>query len=143
MEDNHAIRFVKNDDGGFEFAYFGIFDGHGGAEASKFARDNLLDEITKYESFWSDNDDDILEAIKTGFIDAHHGMWRVVGEFVWCCSVQTTDRHAWITLKLQGPYIFFVKSSFYDQFGHYSASHQILNILYSSVLTKRRSLSRI
>ncbi|OWF55990.1 uncharacterized protein LOC110452869 [Mizuhopecten yessoensis] len=81
MEDNHAIRFVKNDEGGFEFAYFGIFDGHGGSEASMFARDNLLDEITKYESFWSDNDDDILEAIKTGFIDAHHGMWRVVDKW--------------------------------------------------------------
>ncbi|XP_033747206.1 uncharacterized protein LOC117332422 [Pecten maximus] len=81
MEDNHAIRFVKNDEGGFEFAYFGIFDGHGGSEASMFARDNLLDEITKYESFWSDNDDDILEAIKTGFIDVHHGMWRVVDKW--------------------------------------------------------------
>lgn len=81
MEDNHAIRFVKNDEGGFEFAYFGIFDGHGGSEASTFARDNLLDEITKYESFWSDKDDDILEAIKTGFIDVHHGMWRVVDKW--------------------------------------------------------------
>ncbi|XP_060064593.1 protein phosphatase 1D-like [Ylistrum balloti] len=81
MEDNHAIRFVKNDEGGFEFAYFGIFDGHGGSEASMFARDNLLDEITKYESFWSDKDADILEAIKTGFIDVHHGMWRVVDKW--------------------------------------------------------------
>lgn len=80
MEDNHAIRFVKNNDGGFEFAYFGIFDGHGGEEASKFARDHLLDEITKYDYFWSDNDNEILEAIRYGFLDVHHAMWRQVGK---------------------------------------------------------------
>lgn len=79
MEDRHAIRFVKNDEGGFEFAYFGIFDGHGGGEASKYARDYLLDEITKYDCFWSDNDDDILFAIKSAFMDTHFGMWKEVG----------------------------------------------------------------
>lgn len=76
MEDRHAIRFVKNDEGGFEFAYFGIFDGHGGGEASKYARDYLLDEITKYDCFWSDNDEDILYAIKSAFLDTHYGMWK-------------------------------------------------------------------
>lgn len=81
MEDTHAIRFVKNDEGGFEFAYFGIFDGHGGGEASKFAREHLLDEITKYECFWNDNDEDVLHAIKSGFLDVHFAMWREVGEF--------------------------------------------------------------
>jgi hypothetical protein len=45
--------------------------GHGGGEASKFARDHLLDEITKYECFWNDNDDDVLHAIKSGFLDVH------------------------------------------------------------------------
>ena len=80
MEDTHAIKFVKNDEGGFEFAYFGIFDGHGGGEASKFARDHLLDEITKFECFWNDNDDDVLHAIKSGFLDVHLAMWREVGE---------------------------------------------------------------
>ncbi|XP_071179621.1 uncharacterized protein [Mytilus edulis] len=78
MEDTHAIRFVKNDEGGFEFAYFGIFDGHGGGEASKFAREHLLDEITKYECFWNDNDEDVLHAIKSGFLDVHFAMWREV-----------------------------------------------------------------
>ena len=82
MEDNHSIRFVKNEEGGFEFAYFGIFDGHGGAEASKFARDHLLEEITKYDSFWSENDDDVLFAIKSGFIDTHFAMWKEVGKLV-------------------------------------------------------------
>ncbi|XP_045171809.2 uncharacterized protein LOC123533902 [Mercenaria mercenaria] len=81
MEDRHAIRFVKNDEGGFEFAYFGIFDGHGGGEASKYARDYLLDEITKYDCFWSDNDDDILFAIKSAFMDTHLGMWKEVDKW--------------------------------------------------------------
>ena len=80
MEDRHAIRFVKNDEGGFEFAYFGIFDGHGGGEASKYARDYLLDEITKYDCFWSDNDEDILYAIRSAFLDTHYGMWKEVGK---------------------------------------------------------------
>ena len=82
MEDKHSIRFVKNDEGGFEFAYFGIFDGHGGGEASKYARDHLLNEITKYDCFWSDNDDDILYAIKSAFLDTHYGMWKEVGRFI-------------------------------------------------------------
>lgn len=81
MEDRHSIRFVKNDEGGFEFAYFGIFDGHGGGEASKYARDYLLDEITKYDCFWSDNDDDILFAIKSAFMDTHLGMWKEVDKW--------------------------------------------------------------
>ena len=81
MEDKHSIRFVKNDEGGFEFAYFGIFDGHGGGEASKYARDHLLNEITKYDCFWSDNDDDVLYAIKSAFLDTHYGMWKEVGRF--------------------------------------------------------------
>ncbi|KAL5016493.1 hypothetical protein ScPMuIL_006082 [Solemya velum] len=78
MEDTQAIRFVKNDEGGFEFAYFGIFDGHGGGEASKFAKQYLLDEITKYDCFWSEDDEDIMWAIRAGFLDTHFAMWKEV-----------------------------------------------------------------
>lgn len=98
MEDTHAIKFVKKDSRDYEFAYFGIFDGHGGPEASRFARDHLLDEITKYEQFWSDNDDDVLFAIKSGFLDTHHAMWKELGKishataesdfFVCCCCCE-------------------------------------------------------
>lgn len=80
MEDNHAIKFVKKDNRDYEFAYFGIFDGHGGPEASRFARDNLLNEITKYDQFWNDIDEDVLFAIKSGFLDTHQGMWKELGE---------------------------------------------------------------
>lgn len=80
MEDYHAIKFVKKDDRDYEFAYFGVFDGHGGSEASRFARDNLLNEITKYDQFWTDNDEDILFAIRSGFLDTHQAMWKELGE---------------------------------------------------------------
>lgn len=79
MEDRYSVHFQKNDEGKFEYAYFGIFDGHGGAEAAKFARDNLRDEIVKYPSFYSENDDEVLLAIKAGFLDTHHKMWKELG----------------------------------------------------------------
>ena len=83
MEDYHAIKFVKKDDRDYEFAYFGIFDGHGGPEASRFARDNLLSEITKYDQFWTDNDEDIMFSIRSGFLDTHQAMWKELGEYVY------------------------------------------------------------
>ncbi|XP_046579374.1 protein phosphatase 1D-like isoform X1 [Haliotis rubra] len=81
MEDTHATRFIRQDGKDYEFAYFGIFDGHGGPEASRFARDNLLDEITKYGAFWSENDEDIMWAIRNGFLDTHQAMWREVDKW--------------------------------------------------------------
>ena len=83
MEDYHAIKFIKKDDRDYEFAYFGIFDGHGGPEASRFARDNLLNEITKYEQFWTDNDEDIMFAIRSGFLDTHQLMWKELGKCIY------------------------------------------------------------
>lgn len=81
MEDNHVIKFLKKDTEDYEFAYFGIFDGHGGPEASAFCKDNLLNEITKYEGFWTDDDDQVLAAVRKGFLDTHHAMWNVLGKF--------------------------------------------------------------
>lgn len=91
MEDTQAIRFVKNDEGGFEFAYFGIFDGHGGGEASKFAKQYLLDEITKYDCFWSEDDEDIMWAIRAGFLDTHFAMWKEVGKADFQCFLYQYD----------------------------------------------------
>ncbi|CAG5128621.1 unnamed protein product [Candidula unifasciata] len=78
MEDNHVIKFLKKDTEDYEFAYFGIFDGHGGPEASTFCKDNLLNEITKYSGFWTDDDEQVLQAIKKGFLDTHNAMWNVL-----------------------------------------------------------------
>ena len=90
MEDTHSSQFIKCGGKEYEFAYFGIFDGHGGAEASKFARENLLDEITKYDCFWSDNDEDVMYAIKYGFLDTHYAMWKELGKIIDSCRKRSS-----------------------------------------------------
>ena len=82
MEDNHVIKFLKKNTDDYEFAYFGIFDGHGGPEASAFCRDNLLNEITKYDGFWTNDDSQVLSAIRKGFLDTHNAMWNVIGKLI-------------------------------------------------------------
>lgn len=83
MEDRYAVHFERNEKGVVEFGYFGVFDGHGGAEAAKFARDRLLEEITKYDEFWTDDDENVCQAIKAGFLDTHKAMWKERGKCLW------------------------------------------------------------
>lgn len=59
-----------------EYAFFGIYDGHGGVEAASFAKEHLMETIIKHKNFWSDNDEDVLRAIKDGYIATHYAMWR-------------------------------------------------------------------
>ncbi|KAL1284861.1 Protein phosphatase 1D [Trichinella pseudospiralis] len=79
MEDRFSVRcctkFTRNRDG---YAYFGIFDGHGGAEASEFARKHLHDNITHQRTFWSKNDKDVLKAISKGFLITHEQMTKEI-----------------------------------------------------------------
>jgi len=58
------------------YLYAGIFDGHGGKEASLFARDHLLKNIVQLKDFWSADDEAILRAIREGFITTHFAMLR-------------------------------------------------------------------
>jgi len=57
------------------FGFFAIFDGHGGSEAAKFAKERLLKEITTRDGFWTDDDHQICQAIRDGFLSAHAAMW--------------------------------------------------------------------
>jgi len=57
------------------FGFFAIFDGHGGSEAAKFAKERLLKEITTRDGFWTDDDNQICNAIRDGFLSAHAAMW--------------------------------------------------------------------
>lgn len=58
----------------YEYFYLGIFDGHGGYEAASYAKEHLLKAITKQDSFWSDDDEDVKRAIRMGFAECHRTM---------------------------------------------------------------------
>ncbi|CAG0913918.1 unnamed protein product [Notodromas monacha] len=77
MEDVFCVAYQQTeDDKDLEYAFIGIFDGHGGAEAAAFAKKHLMDNIVNQRNFWSTDDQLVLKAIKEGFITTHHGMWR-------------------------------------------------------------------
>ncbi|KYQ57263.1 Protein phosphatase 1D [Trachymyrmex zeteki] len=77
MEDMFCVAFQPTpDDKDLEYAFFGIFDGHGGGEAATFAKEHLMDIIVKQKNFWSDRDEDVLRAIRDGYMNTHYAMWR-------------------------------------------------------------------
>lgn len=81
MEDTFSVAYQKSDNGkDLDYAYFGIFDGHGGYSASQFAKEHLMNFIVDAEGFWSDNDAHVLDAIKRGFLECHQAMWKDLGE---------------------------------------------------------------
>ena len=86
MEDVIHVQLWNADDrdvsspGGY--AFFGVFDGHGGSEAANFAEQNLRREIDRQETFWSDDDGCVIDAIKEGFVSTHKLMMTAVGLFV-------------------------------------------------------------
>lgn len=80
MEDMFCVAFQPTpDDKDLEYAFFGIFDGHGGGEAATFAKEHLMDIIVKQKNFWSDRDEDVLRAIRDGYVNTHYAMWRELG----------------------------------------------------------------
>lgn len=38
-------------------------------------------QIVNQKAFWSDNDADVLRAIREGYIATHKAMWREQGEY--------------------------------------------------------------
>lgn len=81
MEDYFSVAYQQSENvTDLEYAFIGIYDGHGGAEAAKFAKEHLMMEIINQRLFWSDNDHDILRAIREGYIATHYAMWRQQGE---------------------------------------------------------------
>lgn len=82
MEDMFRVAYQRSSDGkDLECAFFGIFDGHGGGEAALFAKEHLMDIIIKQKNFWSDKDEDVLRAIRDGYVNTHYAMWRELGQF--------------------------------------------------------------
>lgn len=58
-----------------------LFSGHGGAEAATYAKEHLINLIVNQKLFWSDDDQDVLRAIREGYIATHYAMWREQGSF--------------------------------------------------------------
>lgn len=82
MEDAFVVAYQQTEDKtDLEYAYFGIFDGHGGREAALYAKEHLLNAIVKQSGFWSNDDERVLRAIKRGFLTTHLGMWKEVGNW--------------------------------------------------------------
>jgi len=76
MEDVFSVAYQQTEDEmDLEYAFFGIFDGHGGKEAAVFAKEHLMDNITKQQNFWSEDDDLVLKAIREGFLSTQQAMW--------------------------------------------------------------------
>ena len=83
MEDVFSVAYQQTEDEkDLEYAYFGIFDGHGGREAAAFAKEHLMDHIVRQKGFWSEDDETVLKAIKEGFISTHHAMWKELRECI-------------------------------------------------------------
>ena len=76
MEDVFSVAYQQTEDEkDLEYAFFGIFDGHGGREAAVFAKEHLMDFIVKQKIFWADDDESVLRAIREGFLQTHQAMW--------------------------------------------------------------------
>lgn len=59
------------------FVFF--FAGHGGSEAATFAKEHLINLIVNQKAFWSDDDQEVLRAIREGYLATHYAMWREQG----------------------------------------------------------------
>lgn len=57
------------------FSFFGIFDGHGGSQASHYCKQHLYWSIIQQDAFWSNEPAKVLAAIKSGFVTCHNDMW--------------------------------------------------------------------
>jgi len=77
MEDEFGVAYQQTaDEKDLEYAFFGIFDGHGGREAALFAKEHLMDFIVRQKGFWAEDDESVLKAIHEGFIQTHYAMWK-------------------------------------------------------------------
>ncbi|CEF59891.1 Protein phosphatase 2C (PP2C)-like domain-containing protein [Strongyloides ratti] len=74
MEDRCQLDMKRNKNGELEYIFGGVYDGHGGDEASIYTRCHLLENIKLGKYFLSDNEDEFLQAIKDGFLITHNNM---------------------------------------------------------------------
>ncbi|XP_057295372.1 protein phosphatase 1D-like [Hydractinia symbiolongicarpus] len=74
MEDEVSVVIEE----GKRTAFLGVFDGHGGKEASIFARDNLYTNIKNQPGFYDTDAEKVKLAIRNGFVATHWQMFHEV-----------------------------------------------------------------
>ncbi len=79
MEDYIAVNLAPNDTlkeipDMREQAYIGVFDGHGGKEAAKYAREELWAYIQNQNKFLSHDLGSVKEAITEAYLELHQKM---------------------------------------------------------------------
>lgn len=72
MEDVALVDFRREQN--IEYAVFGVFDGHGGKQAARFAKAHLMNFIRQEKGFWSSRPENVKKAIHAGFITCHEAM---------------------------------------------------------------------
>lgn len=79
MEDYLAVKLTPNEDFSKlphlrEQAYVGVFDGHGGKEAAKYARDRLWDIIQNQPKYQLSDVKSVKESLKEAYVALHEEM---------------------------------------------------------------------
>ena len=89
MEDNYDLKYQFNGDNELQYVYLAIFDGHGGDVAAKYAKQHLCHNIIRQRAFWSKtSDEDVLQAIRKGFVRTHYDMRKEVCKY-WIRSLSS------------------------------------------------------
>ena len=79
MEDYACVTFEPDPNGGQ--AFVAVFDGHGGRQASSYAKKHMWKNIKRQKGFDARNDHEkVLSAVRLGFQETQDGMWKAVGK---------------------------------------------------------------
>ncbi|CAD5216619.1 unnamed protein product [Bursaphelenchus okinawaensis] len=74
MEDRISIEVTRNAEKQIDGIFVAVLDGHGGPEASSYVKQHLWSTIRDSEGFDSDDDDMVLKAMKSAFLQIHEEM---------------------------------------------------------------------
>ncbi|XP_065891613.1 protein phosphatase 1D-like [Dysidea avara] len=74
MEDFTEVSTMYTSKG---LGFLAVYDGHGGSDAAKFAKDNLWASIKTRDGFESEDTFEVALAIRAGFLYTHEEMWKV------------------------------------------------------------------
>lgn len=89
-------QLITFDVNNYPILFYVYYTGHGGADAAQYAKEHLINLIVNQKAFWSNDDAEVLRAIKEGYIATHYAMWREQG--------RETDREQDISKNQQKNY---------------------------------------